>query len=96
MRSSTRVLTALLLSMILVVGSIFIAAELIRAVKGESGSIANAWRVAAPAFEFVFVYGLMRFGRWLARNEQKFLTDFLCTTLEAHRMSTSDRMPTAL
>jgi hypothetical protein len=36
--------------------------------------------VALPAF----VFAIMAFGRWLARNERSFLNQLICDTLQAH------------
>lgn len=45
----------------------------------------NAWMGAViPPVMLVFGFGLVRFGRYLARDEARFLTDFLIQTLNAH------------
>ena len=39
--------------------------------------------VAIPFLMFAFGVALVRFGRFLARNEERFLTEFLGKTLDA-------------
>jgi hypothetical protein len=45
----------------------------------------NAWMGAViPPLMLAFGFGLVRFGRYLARDETRFLRDFLIQTLDAH------------
>ncbi len=48
----------------------------------------NAW-VGAIMFPVMlaFGFGLLRFGRYLARDESRFLKDFLIRTLDAHEQN---------
>jgi hypothetical protein len=69
---------------ILIGGTMFVAA--IGTIFFGSGSQhQNAWMGAViPPVMLVFGFGLLRFGRYLARDETRFLTDFLIQTLKAH------------
>ena len=52
---------------------------------GSSSQHQNAWMGAViPTVMLLFGFGLVRFGRFLARDEARFLTDFLMQTLNAH------------
>jgi hypothetical protein len=53
--------------------------------------------VVPPAM-LVFGVVLIGFGRWLARGEQEFLTEFLCTTLQAQPLDAdgSRRIPSGV
>ena len=52
---------------------------------GSSSQHQNSWMgVVIPPVMLVFGFGLVRFGHYLARDETRFLTDFLLQTLNAH------------
>jgi len=72
---------AVWIGLVLVVGGagFLIAAKALLA--GSAGAPSAA--AGIPLIMLVFGIVLFAFGRWLARNEQNFLTDFLCVTLQA-------------
>jgi len=52
---------------------------------GSGSQYQNAWMGAViPPILLAFGFGLVRFGRYLARDETRFLTGFLIQTLNAH------------
>jgi len=52
---------------------------------GSGSKHQNAWMGAViPPVMLVFGFGLVRFGRYLGRDEARYLTDFLIQTLNAH------------
>jgi hypothetical protein len=52
---------------------------------GSERQSQNAWLGAViPPAMLVFGFGLVRFGGYLARDETRFLRDFLIQTLNAH------------
>lgn len=69
---------------VLIGGTMFIA-TLGSLLFGSGHWAQNSWLgVVIPPVMLAFGYGLIRFGRHLARDEAKFLTDFLIQTLDAH------------
>jgi len=69
---------------ILIGGTIFLAG-IGSMISGSSSQQQKAWLgVVIPPVMLAFGYGLIRFGRYLARHEASFLTDFLIRTLDAH------------
>jgi hypothetical protein len=68
---------------ILIGGTIF-AASISSMIFGSGSLRQNAWLGAViPPVMLAFGYGLIRFGRYLARHDARFLTDFLIQTLDA-------------
>lgn len=52
---------------------------------GSDHADQDAWMgVVIPAVMFAFGFGLVGFGRYLARDEGRFLTNFLMQTLDIH------------
>jgi hypothetical protein len=74
-------------SVILIGGSIFVA--IVRGVLSGTGSNRhNMWvGLVVPPAMLVFGVVLLRVGRFLARNESRFLTDFLIETLNARNQN---------
>lgn len=72
---------------ILIGGTIFLPATGLM-ISGSASQLQNAWLGALiPPVMLAFGYGLIRFGRYLARHEARFLTDFLIQTLDAHEQN---------
>lgn len=70
---------------ILIGGTIFVIA-IGSMVFGSGRQPEGAWLgIVMPPVLLAFGYGLVRFGRYLARHEATFLTDFLIETLEAYK-----------
>ncbi len=69
--------------LLLIGGTIFVVA-IASMISGSSNRQHDAWLgLVVPPAMLVFGYGLVRFGRYLARDEARFLTDFLIQTLDA-------------
>lgn len=51
--------------------------------KGADGLAGQAWLLFNPITPLIFVYAIIRFGLYLARNEPQFLVDFLREQLDA-------------
>ena len=69
---------------ILIGGTMFVATVWTMLFSAD-GPRQNLWMGAViPPFMLAFGFGLVRFGRYLARDETRFLTDFLIQTLDAH------------
>ncbi len=64
-------------------GSIFVVA-VVHLIQHTAVGLAG---IAVPLLMLAFGYGLVRVGRWIARDEQELLTEFLCTTLHARRVT---------
>ncbi len=66
-------------------GSVFFVVALLTIFAGTSSQRSGAWAgLVVPPLMFVFGIALVRFGRYLARDEARFLTDFLRETLQAN------------
>jgi hypothetical protein len=69
---------------ILIGGTMFVGAVWTM-LSSADGQRQHVWMgVVIPPFMLAFGLGLVRFGRYLARDETRFLTDFLIQTLNAH------------
>ena len=69
---------------ILIGGTMFVA-TVGKILFGSGNQHENVWMgVVIPPVMLIFGFGLVRFGRYLARDEARFLTDFLVQTLNAH------------
>jgi hypothetical protein len=64
-------------------GTIFVSTLI--AVLGGGQIVTTVWMgLGIPLILPLFGYLLLKFGRFLARDEQRFLTDFLRGTIDAH------------
>ena len=73
---------------VIIIGSTIFFATLWPMLSGSESQDWNAWLgVIIPPAMLVFGYGLIRFGRYPARDEARFLTDFLIRTLDAREQN---------
>jgi hypothetical protein len=85
---------------ILIFGTLYFPSAAILAFVGMVEAIQVLARGAALNFEALggellplpFGLGVFGMGRWFARNEEKFLVDFLATVIGAHRESTTESL----
>ena len=71
---------------IIIGGTMFVATA--SSMLSGSGQGQNTWMgVVIPTAMLAFGFGLVRLGRFLARTESRFLTDFLVQTLNAHEQN---------
>ena len=71
---------------VLIGGPMFVV-SIASLIPGSTHQMPNAWMgVVMPPVIVASGYGLVRFGRYLARNEAGFLKDFLMRTLDAREM----------
>jgi hypothetical protein len=79
-----RVFMSLWLGVIVVVGTIMSAIVLFTMFSGNSPHREGVWHVfVVPPVMFMFGVAVMQFGRYLARDEARFLTDLLRQVLTA-------------
>jgi len=77
-------------------GSMFVM-SLRTLLAGTADSTQNVWMgILVPPLMLAFGYGLVRFGRHLARDEERFLRQFLISTLDAHEVDVTSPESRAL
>lgn len=85
MHPFVRVFMFMWLGGVLLLGGTMFIATVSSMVIGSDSHHQNAWMgVVIPPAMLAFGFGLMCFGRYLAREEARFLTDFLIRTLDVH------------
>lgn len=90
MHPFVRVFMFMWLGGVLLIGGTMFLATVGSMVIGSGSHHQNAWMgVVIPPVMLAFGFGLVCFGRYLAREEARFLKDFLIRTLDVHDQNRS-------
>ena len=71
-----------------IIGSVFIVSVLSHILDGEIPKGSDWMFVILPPIMIIFGFGLLKFGKYLARNEPLFLINFLIDLLDAKEIET--------